>query len=103
MEENNKINNIFNNLEIKPTKIQRTLSLKNTEGKRLIQLSKLEYCNKIINNLKQNPDMIDSILREIEMSEKEFFSILSGEKIENIVVYDFILEYSKELLNKKFK
>ena len=63
-------------------------NLKNIEGKRLIEKTKLEYSKEIIEILKNNPEELGKILNQLEISEKRLMEYLSGEKHTDIVFYD---------------
>lgn len=71
--------------------------LKNAEGKRLLQKVILEYSKDIIDNLKQNPSILNDVLEELEISKSEFFEYLTCEKKGNITMYDQTLYLIKEL------
>ena len=65
------------------------------------ELNNLKYREAIINSLKENPHMIDSILESTELNEQDFFKLLSGETKSNITELDFILKYSLDNKNEK--
>lgn len=69
--------------------------LKNAEGMRLLEKTKLEYSKEIINELKKDPKKLSSILENAELTELELFEYLSGEKKANIVLYDQVLTLAK--------
>ena len=79
----------------------RKLEILNAEGKKEIELNNLKYREAIINSLKENPHMIDSILESTELNEQDFFKLLSGETKSNITELDFILKYSLDNKNEK--
>lgn len=74
--------------------------LKNAEGKRQLAKTLLEYSKEIINELNNNPESIIELLDELEISETEFFSYISGDVKGNISFYNQTLYLIKE---KKFK
>ena len=74
--------------------------LKNVEGKRLLTKTILEYSKEIIISLESNPELLISVLNELEISEEDFFAYLSGEKKGNITIYDQALSLIK-IKNKK--
>lgn len=69
--------------------------LKNAKGKRLLEKTKLEYSKEIITELEKNPSLLDKILTDLELTEIEFFSYISGEKNANITLYDQALTLTK--------
>lgn len=69
-------------------KIDVMKKIKNAKGKRLLEKVLLEYSREIINILENNPDMLIQILDELEITEEDFFACISGEKRENITLYD---------------
>ena len=62
--------------------------LKNAKGKRMLEKIILEYSKEIIDGLVNNPDILFQVLDNLEITEEDFFSYLSGEKKGNIAVYD---------------
>ena len=73
--------------------------LKNIEGKRLLEQTRLEYSQLIINELKTNPQIYQSLLEELEIKNDDFLNCLSGETKANISLYDQALV----LVRKKTK
>lgn len=66
--------------------------LKNIEGKRLLEKTKLEYSHAIIEGLNNNPNILSKVLESLNITEKELWELLSGEKNSNVVLYDQALE-----------
>lgn len=62
--------------------------LKNAEVKLQLTKNILEYSKQIISELQNNPSLLDEILFALEISEKDFFEYLSGDKQANISFYD---------------
>lgn len=75
--------------------------LKNAEGKRLLKKTKLEYCKIIIELIQKYPNIINELLDELEVNEKDFFDYLSGEKSANITFYDQAINLINEKIYKK--
>ena len=75
-------------------------NLKNAEGKRLLEKTKLDYSENIIQELYNNPQMLDEILNDMEITEQEFFDNLSGDKNANITFYDQVLILTKQRKNQ---
>lgn len=69
--------------------------LKNAEGKRLLEKTKLEYSKIIINGIKKEPELLESLLKSLEVTENEFFNYLSGDTTANITFYDQTLTLVK--------
>ncbi len=67
--------------------------LKNAEGKRLLEKTRLEYSNEIISLLKKNPVDLYPLLDTLELTIDDFMKYLSGELKGNIVLYDQTLSY----------
>ena len=72
----------------------------NLEGKRLIEVSILEYTKAILQELEKNPQVLLDILFELEVTEQDFYNYLSGVEQANIVFYDQALVLLKRK-NKK--
>ena len=79
----------MNNKEITKRK------LKNAEGKRMLEKTKLEYSKRIINGIENEPELLDSLLKSLELTEKEFLNYLSGDTTTNITFYDETLTLVK--------
>ena len=77
------------------------IKLKNTEAKRLLEKTKLEYSQSILNILKDNPELYPQLLDHLEINEKELLLNLSGEYNENITFYDEALHKLNTLTKKK--
>ena len=78
-------------------------ALKNAEGKRLLEQTKLEYSQLIINELKTNPQIYQSLLEELEIKNDDFLNCLSGETKANISLYDQALVLVRKKTNKHNK
>lgn len=76
-------------------KIQQRKELRNIEGKRLLEKTYLEYSIEIIQELEKNPVIIEKILEELEITQLELFSYLSGKSSANITMYDQALRLVK--------
>lgn len=74
--------------------------LKNAEGKRLLEKNILEYSKEIIKNLENNPDILNEIIDELEITEEDFLAYLSGDKKANITLYDQTLCLVKSKIKK---
>lgn len=70
--------------------------LKNAEGKRLLKKAKMDYSKEIINRLQENPEKIDELLDCLEVTKKDFFNYISGDKDNNITFYDQALILAKK-------
>ena len=79
----------MNNKEITKRK------LKNAEGKRMLEKTKLEYSKRIITGIEKEPEILDSLLKSLELTEKEFLNYLSGDTTTNITFYDETLTLVK--------
>lgn len=75
--------------------IEIKLKLKNAEGKRMLEVTKLEYSKAIIRELKKNPDYIEVIIDYLKIPEETIISHLSGDTKANISFYDQALEIVK--------
>jgi len=62
--------------------------LKNADGKRLLVKTTLEYSKEISLKLHENPNLLELILSELEMTTSDFLEYLTGFKIANITFYD---------------
>jgi formylmethanofuran dehydrogenase subunit E-like metal-binding protein len=71
--------------------------LKNSEGKRMLEKTYLNYSMEIIKKITQNPQLLNELLEELEISETDFINYISGEKKANITFYDQTLKS----INKK--
>ena len=71
-------------------------NLKNAEGKGLLEQTKLNYSKNIINEIYNNPEILDELLDELEIDEKDFYDKLSGDKDANITFYDQALILTKK-------
>lgn len=69
--------------------------LKNAEGKRLLEKTRLDYSKNIIDIIMKEPNLLYYILDSMQLSEDEFFKYLSGDEKANIVVYDQMLVLAK--------
>ena len=78
-------------------------ALKNAEGKRLLEQTKLEYSQLIINELKTNPQIYSQLLRELEITNDQFLKYLSGEINANISIYDEALVLVRKKTKKENK
>lgn len=76
------------------------LKLKNIEGKRLLEKTRLEYSKEIINEIEKNSNILPELLQALEITETEFFSYLSGEEHSDITVYDQALVLIKSMNQK---
>lgn len=65
--------------------------LKNADGKRMLVKTALEYSKEISLKLQENPDLLEQILNELEMTLNDFLEYLTCYKIANITFYDEIL------------
>lgn len=82
-------------------KIQK--ELKNAEGKRILQKTKLEYAKKIIEDLQKEPSVTEIVTSRLDVSNQYFFESLSGSVNENIVYYDEALQITRKLTQSKEK
>ena len=71
--------------------------LQNAEGKRLLELTRLEYSKKIIELLQKNPQNLSTLIYNLELTEKEFYDLLSGNKETNIILYEATLKEAYNL------
>ena len=78
-------------------------TLKNAEGKRLLEKTILNYSFEIIKEIKNNPQIFNNILNELEVTDEEFMKYISGEEKNNISFYDQTLKLIKEKKIKKEK
>ena len=69
--------------------------LKNAEGKRMLEKTKLEYSKRIINGIEKEPELLDSLLKNLEVTEQDFLNYLSGDTTTNITFYDQTLTLVK--------
>ncbi len=84
-------------------KIKIKRNLKNADGKRLLEKTRLEYSREIIIRLQKNPLQLNDILKELEVTEEDFMNYLSGTKNANITFYNqaLTLVKKKELTEDK--
>ena len=75
----------------------------NAKGKRLLNMTKLEYSMFIINELQKKPELLEEILLDMEMTKEEFIEYISGERNGNISFYDSALEIVKMKKNARQK
>ena len=68
--------------------------IKNIEAKRLLEKTKLEYSQNILNILNKNPELYKELLNHLEIPEEDFIDKLSGNSKENISFYDEALNYT---------
>lgn len=71
------------------------LRLRNAEGKRALELNRLEYAKELIHELELDPSILPEILDTLELKEDDFFSKLSGTSSANITMYDQALSLAK--------
>ena len=84
------------------TKNKQTLRLlKNIEGKRLLEKNKLEYSKQIINLLQNQPQILPELIEQLELTEKDLFELLSGDKKGNITLYNETLKEAYNLTKKR--
>lgn len=76
--------------------------LKNAQGKALLTKTQLEYSKAILENIQKNPEILDDLLKNLEMSEDEFLSIVSTEKKENITFYEQTMSLIKKRKNNHY-
>lgn len=75
--------------------------LQNVEGKKALELNKLQYTMQIINGLEMDPSILPELLESLELTEDDFFSHLSGDTRTNITLYDQALQLVNEKNNDK--
>lgn len=75
-----------------PEKISIKKEIMNAKGKRMINKVKLDYSITIINKIQSNPELLEEIIVELEISKKDFIDYISGEKNANISFYDQALQ-----------
>lgn len=69
--------------------------LKNAQGKALLAKTKLEYSKLILENMMKDPEILEYLLKSLEITEDDFLSIISTEKKENITFYEQTLQLIK--------
>lgn len=62
--------------------------IKNAMGKRQLQMVKLDYSKEILMRLKNNSLVFNQLLDDLEITEEEFFELVSGDISSDISVYD---------------
>ena len=81
--------------------------LQNIEGKKSLELNKLQYTMEIINGIGIDPSILPELLGELELTEEDFFAHLSGNIPTNISLYDqtlqLVTEKQQDKLPKKIK
>ena len=81
---------------------QKTLrDLKNAEGKRLLEKNRLEYSKEIINILKKDQKILSELLDRLELTEKDLYEYISGDKKGNITLYDETLNQVTHLTKER--
>lgn len=70
----------------------------NATGKRLIEKNRLNYSMEILKLLKSNPEIIDNVIKDLEIDKASFFKKLSGEEKGNISFYDDSYQTINKLL-----
>jgi len=78
-------------------------NLKNAEGKRLLEKTKLEYSKEIIKELQKNPQIFQDLIEYLEITEEEFYAYISGDLKGNISIYDAALNQGIKLNKQKIK
>ena len=81
-------------------KINIKRELKNAEGKRLLEKTILEYSKEIISAIQEDYSLLPEITESLQITEEEFFRLLSGEKNGNIVYYDQALSIIKKKVKR---
>lgn len=76
--------------------------IKNIEGKRLIQQTKLVYSLAIIEELKKNPELMNKVMLELGITKEEFCNALEGKIDQNITFYDQVLLTTRKINNLSF-
>lgn len=76
-------------------------NLKNIEGKRLLEKTKLGYSMTIIQLLNENYELYPELLEYLGITEEELLAALSGERLENITFYHEALNYTLKKTKKK--
>lgn len=71
--------------------------LKNIEGKRLMEKTRLDYSQNILNILTSNPQVVPVVAEQLELTEEQLFALLSGDKMGNITFYEEALGLVNEL------
>ena len=72
------------------------INLRNIEGKCLLEKSLLEYSREIVKELKNDLSLLPILLEKLKVNEKEFYSLISLEKVGNITFYDESLQLLKK-------
>ena len=71
------------NKELKAKKM-----IKNTEGKVLLETTKLKYAKAILEMLEKDPQKLENLMESLETTEKDFFNDIMDYKKTNIILYD---------------
>lgn len=78
-------------------------NLKNANGKRLLEKTRLEYSKEIIAVIQTNPQILPELLEYLDLTEEEFYSYISGDTQGNIALYDTALTQGINLNKVKTK
>ena len=65
-----------------------TKQIKNAQGLRNLEQTKLAYSHEILANLSENPSLVDVLTEDLGISDTELFEKLSGTTQGNITFYD---------------
>ena len=74
--------------------------IKNAKGKRLLEKTILDYSLEIIDKIKENPEIIDMLLENLQITREDLYKYLSGVYNANITFYDEALSESYEFMKK---
>lgn len=75
--------------------------IKNAQGLRKIEETKLAYSKQILSILEQDPSIIMELLESLETTEDTFINKLSGEEDGNISFYDQSFNTAKEIFKMR--
>lgn len=74
--------------------------IKNAQGLREIEQIKLRYSLETLKMIEKYPEILDSLVEDLDTTKDNFFKVLSGEENGNISFYDQSLVSANEFILK---
>ena len=75
--------------------------IKNAQGLRNLEQTRLAYSHEILANLAENPSLVDDLIEDLGITDSELFDNLSGATKGNITFYDQSLSSIRVLSKSK--
>ncbi len=76
---------------------------KTKEGVALLDKVKLEYVKKIVEVLKEDPNLVNIVLEDLDLKEQEFIEKINDRNNTSIAFYNQVLSTTKEIKKEKYK